>query len=133
MIPSWSNSPHEKTKAKIFSWPKNLESGSGKMNYSEVKSTYCSCRGPNFNTQNLHVSSEPSASPGSEDLMLLWAFAHMWYTYIHSGTHICTNSLKKKNLGPVVTLNWFPYIWQTTYHLSSWTYIIRTKDIYIIE
>lgn len=93
MIPSWSNSPDEKTKAKIFSWPKNLESGSGKMNDSEVKSTYCSCRGPKFNTQNLHGISEPSATPVSEDLMLSIDFCELLqicgaHIYIQVHTHM---------------------------------------------
>lgn len=64
---------------------KDFRSGSGKMNDSEVKSTYCSCRGPKFNTQNLHGSSEPSGTPVPEDPMLSIDFCELLHI---CGAHI---------------------------------------------
>lgn len=35
----------------------------GQRDGSEVKSTFCFCRGPGFNSQNTHDRSQPSMSP----------------------------------------------------------------------
>ena len=58
-----------------------------------VKSTGCFSRGPGFNSQDPHGSSQPSVIPVPEDpthSLASKGTARMWYTEIDSGSHRCT-------------------------------------------
>lgn len=64
-----------------------------------VKSTDCSFRGPEFNSQHLHGGSQPSVSPGPEDLMSSSGlYGHCMHTvYIHTrGQNTYTQRIKIK-------------------------------------
>ena len=50
--------------------------GAGEMDGSAVKSTYCSSRGPGFNSQHPHGSSQLSVTPVSDTLTQTHMQAH---------------------------------------------------------
>ena len=78
-----------------------------------LRSTGCSSRGPRFNSQHPHGSSQVSVTPVPGDLIpssgLHGHQAHTWCTYIHvDRTHICF-ILKnfKPHIHTIFTFNYF--------------------------